>query len=447
VGAVCGNPARTDLSGGRSAMDVPTAIEPMTIAGAGRLELLLFGAGTPKQIDQGIDLLSEIIDDAIDDPSTDITGFLVCLPDAPSFTLRRRACARAQLDSRFRRRPTLPNGGRARACSPRTGSGAARLVAQVVNIYRYPVKRLSAEAMTRAELEVEKPFPYDVCLRFPAPRRRSTPSIRNGRRKGLFAMLMLDQGLARVTTELDVDDLRLTLRGNGRVAISGRLDIENHRKALEAFFWTLPPNFPSPPVFLRSRGGRFRDKPDNVISLINLATIRALEELWRAPIDPLRLRANLHIDGARPWEEFDWVGRDIKVGGVAFSVDRKNGRCGATNVNPVTGQRDLDIPGSLRAAFGHKNLGVYLIARESGAVAVGHSLAVPARQRRLSNRAHAAAWGPPAAASSAAAATTFTTSRRGRLNMAQSRALLLIRGPRTGAAPTAGRKKRPSVPP
>src|SRR5580700_2701219 len=28
VGAVCGKPARTDLSGGRSAMDVPTAIEP-----------------------------------------------------------------------------------------------------------------------------------------------------------------------------------------------------------------------------------------------------------------------------------------------------------------------------------------------------------------------------------------------------------------------------------
>jgi hypothetical protein len=27
-------------------------------------------------------------------------------------------------------------------------------------------------------------------------------------------------------------------------------------------------------------------------------------------------------------------------------------------INPVTGERDLDIPGSLRAAFGHKNLGV-----------------------------------------------------------------------------------------
>jgi hypothetical protein len=54
-------------------------VEPTAIAGAGRLELLLFGAGTPKQIDQGIDLLSEIIDHTIDDPSTDVTRFL-CAP-------------------------------------------------------------------------------------------------------------------------------------------------------------------------------------------------------------------------------------------------------------------------------------------------------------------------------------------------------------------------------
>jgi GntR family transcriptional regulator / MocR family aminotransferase len=168
-----------------------------------------------------------------------------------------------------------------------------------------------------------------------------------------------------------------TVRRKGQVAISGRLDVEDDRRALEAFFWTLLPNFPAPPVLLRSRGGHFMDKPDNVISLINLATVRALEELWRTPIDPLRFRANFYIDGARPWEEFDWLGRDIRIGGVTFSVDRKNGRCGATNVNPVTGQRDLDIPGSLRAAFGHKNLGVYLIARESGALAIGDAVAAP----------------------------------------------------------------------
>ena len=109
------------------------------------------------------------------------------------------------------------------------------------------------------------------------------------------------------------------------------------------------------------------DKPDNVISLINLATVRSLEEQWgyrdrsaalsrqflyrrRQALGGIRLDRQRHPDRRR-----------------AFRVDRRNGRCGATNVNPATGRRDLDIPGSLRAAFGHKDLGVYLIVREGGA--------------------------------------------------------------------------------
>ena len=104
--------------------------------------------------------------------------------------------------------------------------------------------------------------------------------------------------------------------------------------------------------------------------------VRALEALWRVPIDSLPFRANIYIDGARPWEEFDWIGRDVGIGGATFTVGRKNGRCGATNVNPATGERDLDIPSSLRLAFGHKNLGVYLTVREGGLIAAGDRLAL-----------------------------------------------------------------------
>ncbi len=91
----------------------------------------------------------------------------------------------------------------------------------------------------------------------------------------------------------------------------------------------------------------------------------------------MRFRANFYIDGARPWEEFDWIGSDIRLGDVLFRVDRRNGRCGATNVNPVTGERDLDIPGSLRKTFGHKDLGVYLVARTGGRVVTGDQVVVP----------------------------------------------------------------------
>lgn len=250
-------------------------------------------------------------------------------------------------------------------------------MARVESIYRYPVKGLSAEALPRVALEADRPLPFDRVFALARPTAPIDHDNPQWAKKGLFAMLMLDEGLAHAQTELDLAEMRLTVRRHGRLEASGRLADPDERRALEDFFWSLLPNFSAPPVLVRSRAGHFMDKPDNVISLINLATLRALEEQWRVPIDPLRFRANIYVDGARPWEEFDWIGHEVRMGGVVFSVDRKNGRCGATNVNPLTGQRDLDIPGSLRAAFGHKNLGVYLIARQGGVISVGDRLATP----------------------------------------------------------------------
>jgi len=357
-------------SGGATAL-TPSLLERRAL-------VIGFGALLPKQIEQGVDRLSEIVDDTIDDPSTDVTQFLVRVPGAPMRAPRPRSRTPAHLDSRFRQRAALPDRSRARASLMRARTkGAAGTMARVTSIYRYPVKGLSPEPLGRVEVEPGEPLPHDrefALARPSAPIDRENPQWA---KKGLFAMLMLDEGLAQVSTRIDLETLRLSVKRGGHEVAGGRLDDEEDRKALEAFFWTLLPNFTAPPVIVRSSGGHFMDKPDNVVSLINLATVRELEERWRTPIDPLRFRANIYIDGAAPWEEFDWVGQDIRIGGLLFAVDRKNGRCGATNVNPATGRRDLDVPGSLRAAFGHKNLGVYLIAKQRGTIAVGGELTLP----------------------------------------------------------------------
>jgi rubredoxin len=41
------------------------------------------------------------------------------------------------------------------------------------------------------------------------------------------------------------------------------------------------------------------------------------------------------------------------------------------------GARDLDLPTSLRAAFGHKDLGIYLKTRKGGKVVIGDAVIVP----------------------------------------------------------------------
>ena len=197
-------------------------------------------------------------------------------------------------------------------------------------------------------------------------------------KKGLFVMLMLEEALATVRTHLDVDTMRLAISSpDGTPVLSADIGTQEGRLAVEAFVERLVPTLRGRPTMVRSQSGHFMDKPDNVVSLINLATLRSLEERWGYTLDPLRFRANFYIDGARPWEEFDWIGGTLQVNDTVLRVDRRNGRCGATNVNPATGKRDLEIPTALRAAFGHKDLGVYLVAETSGTVLVGDAVRTP----------------------------------------------------------------------
>ena len=230
-------------------------------------------------------------------------------------------------------------------------------------------------------MEAGKPFPFDRVFALARPGVAVTAEEPKWAKKGLFVMLMLDEGLATVQTHLDEATYVLTVRDGGQSGakqlLSAHLDDAGGRRDVEAFFHRLAPTLRSAPVLVQARDGHFMDKPDNVISLINLATVRSLEQQWGYRIDPLRFRANIYIDGVAPWDEFNWVGGDIRVGDAVFRVDRRNGRCGATNVDPATGRRDLDIPGSLRKMFGHKDLGIYMVARTSAALGVGDMVQLP----------------------------------------------------------------------
>lgn len=349
------------------------------IALGSRAIILGYAHLSPKQIEKGIARLSDAIDDAIDDPATDMTAYF---SDQSAATATQspaiRPPAPRKLAPRLRQQPALRSPSTPRAVSPRiiARQGGAPMPI-LKNIYRYPIKGLSAQPLTRIMLEAKKPFPHDRVFALVRPGAPFDTSDPRWGKKGLFVMLMLEEALARVRTVLDVETLQLTITQDNHRLIVADLNDGDARTRVEEFFWQLVPAFRSAPTLVRARDGHFMDKPDNVMSLINLATVRSLEEQWGYKIDPLRFRANFYIDDARPWEEFEWVGSDIQIGDGLFRVDRRNGRCGATNVNPETGRRDLDLPGSLRAAFGHKELGIYLVAREGGRVAVGDSVLAP----------------------------------------------------------------------
>ncbi len=256
------------------------------------------------------------------------------------------------------------------------------------SIYQYPVKGLSGQPLASINLIEGKPLAND--RRFALARRSGPVKADDPQwaKKGSFLMLMLEEELARVKTHLDPETLKFEVASGNETVLAVNLNDAGANAAVEEFFHRLVPALPARPVLVRSNEGHFMDKPDNVISIINLASLQSLEKEWGAQIDPLRFRANLYVDTGTPWEEFDWVGSDIVIGDVTFRVDRRNGRCGATNVNPATGLRDMDIPRSLRASFGHKELGVYLLVTRGGTVTLGDTLVPPKATNALLTRAN-----------------------------------------------------------
>src|SRR6202008_4747210 len=93
---------------------------------------------------------------------------------------------------------------------------------------------------------------------------------------------------------------------------------------------------------LSAPGHRFMDHPQGYISVINLASVRALGWAVGAEVDPLRFRANVYVDGLPAWAEDDLVvGAMAQLGAARLKMFKPIVRCIATHANPDTGVRDI----------------------------------------------------------------------------------------------------------
>jgi uncharacterized protein YcbX len=105
---------------------------------------------------------------------------------------------------------------------------------------------------------------------------------------------------------------------------------------------------------------------------VNLESVRDLETRLGRPIDPLRFRANVYVDGWPAWSELDLAPEaSVRLGTAATTLVKFIRRCVATHVNPETGERDLEILAALRDFYGHLYCGVYLKVSASACVSEG----------------------------------------------------------------------------
>jgi uncharacterized protein len=247
----------------------------------------------------------------------------------------------------------------------------------LTQIYRHPVKGLTPEPLTAVALSPGEGLPHDRRFALAHGSTAFDIAAPTWLPKTKFLMLMRNERLAKLRTRFDDTTGVLTIQRDGKTVASANLMDLAGRTIIEQFFAAyMGSEALGAPKLLEAPGHMFSDVARKVVSLIGLASIRDLERVVRAPIDPRRFRANFYFDGGRPWEEFDWVGREFRIGAVRVRGVKPISRCAATNVDPETGERDLNIPLALEQGFRHVNTGIYAEVLDRGTVAIGDQIAV-----------------------------------------------------------------------
>jgi uncharacterized protein YcbX len=247
---------------------------------------------------------------------------------------------------------------------------------RVASLYRYPVKGLSPERLSRAELPAGGYFPGDRLFAIENGPSGFDPAEPVHQPKIKYLMLMRNEALARLRTRYDDGSGDLVIGHDGaetRIATGAATGQER----LSTFFKTFMPEElrGEPRLLAAPEGYRFTDSRSGFVSIINLASVAELEGRLGVPVDPLRFRGNVMVEDLPAWTELDLVGREFTApSGLRLSVIKRIERCAATNVDPVTGIRDLQIPKALMQGYGHVDCGIYCRIITGGTLSEGERL-------------------------------------------------------------------------
>lgn len=247
----------------------------------------------------------------------------------------------------------------------------------LAHIYRHPIKSHGSEHLDQVTLTTEQTLPWDRVWGVAhtatdidgsewAHCRNFTRGAANG---ALMAIkCTFDETTQEITlTHPDLDPITANPDTDGpaivewasALAIEGRMGPSRVLRAA------------------KSKDGRgFTDQSDPYISLLNLTSLKALGQKAGREMSPLRFRGNLWFDGAAPWEEFDWLGKRLSLGGAVLQVEDRIDRCRATEANPDTGKRDINTLSLLKDGWDHRDFGVFARVVQTGPVALGDTLQV-----------------------------------------------------------------------
>lgn len=244
----------------------------------------------------------------------------------------------------------------------------------VTALWRHPVKGFTPEPLDAVTLPTGGWFPGDRLFAVedgPSGFDRAAPEHLP---KQKFTVLMRTAEVAGVRTRWDETARILHAAAAGHADLAMAVDDPASRAAFEVWLAAVLGDAVSGPLRLVSAEGldhRFMDDPAGRISILNLASVRDLEARVGRPVDPLRFRANVWVEGWPAWIENDVAGRPLGLGDARLTGVKPITRCAATHVDPATAKRDFDLVPALFEQYGHRWCGVYAAIAHGGTARIG----------------------------------------------------------------------------
>lgn len=251
------------------------------------------------------------------------------------------------------------------------------MTAHVAEIWRHPVKSHGREPLARVLLSEGRTLPWD--RRWAVAHEMSEFDEANPEWVPCTNFSRVSKGpkLQAITARCDLPMGKVTLSHPMLKDLTINPDDEGDAHSLIQWVMRISPAnraLPSRVVRVPRRGMTDTDYPS--ISLINLASHRAVAERLGQDISHLRWRANIVMDGLEPWVERDWIGRKIRLGLAELELRENIVRCAATTASTRTGERDADTLGALSAGWGHQEFGVYAVVTKTGDIRQGDEIEV-----------------------------------------------------------------------
>ena len=234
-------------------------------------------------------------------------------------------------------------------------------------IWRHPIKGIGAERLDHVGLKIDRPLPMDRAW---AVLEQGGESGEGWRACRNFVRGAKGPSLMAITARVEGDVIHLSHPDRPDLAIEP--GTEEASVALMSWLQPIYPEDRRPPTALvHAPEMGMSDAPFASVSILNEASLRALSQKIGQPLDPRRFRGNLWLEGLAPWEDFDLVGKRLRIGEAEFDVVEPIGRCRATEANPDTGRRDTNTLAALEDGWGHTQFGVYAMVRKGGRLATG----------------------------------------------------------------------------